>query len=160
MSLDEPPAIGDTPEDRLRAQKRKQRLKYAAAVVVIVIAVAIGVSLLPTTQNNNVYVDKYSSACHPGSTFSCTIVLDAKQGAVTVSDVKSVQINYTVASSMVVTAKGASVSIVATLPGVVYARGLPDIGNSQRPASVGDVVVFLSDGTTVSVVLGIGGILP
>jgi len=159
MSLDEPPAIDDTPEDRLRTQKRKQRLKYAAAVVVIVIAVAIGVSLLPTTQNKNVYVDPLNSACHPGGTFSCTIVLNAKQGALTVSDVKSVQINGTNTTSTV-TANGGVVTIVATLPSISMQRGLADVGPSVHPPAVGDVVVFLSDGTTVSVVLGIGGILP
>ena len=162
MSLDEPLANGDTPEDLLRAAQRRKRLKYVAAVVVVVIAVAIGVSLLPTTPSKSVYVDPVNSACHPGNTFSCTIVLDPKQGTapLAVSEVKSVMINGTHASTTQVTATGNDVSIVATVPGVPFSRGLPDVGNSQRPASVGDVEVFLSDGTTVSVVLGIGGILP
>ena len=159
MALDEPPAIGDFPEDRLRARERRRRLKIGAAVVVVVVAVAIGISLLPTTPSTNVYVDPLQSACHPGGTFSCTIVLDAKQGAVGASAVKSVQINGTDSTSTV-TAKGSSVTIVATLPSITMQRGLPDVGPSVHPPSVGDIVVFLSDGTSVSVVLGPGGILP
>ncbi len=109
--------------------------------------------------STNVFVDPHQSSCKGGGTFSCTIVLDANQGLVSVSEVRSVTINGTV-TQPVVTASGGAVTIAVTLPGITMVRGLGDVGSSQRPASVGVVVVDLSDGTTVTAMLGAGGLLP
>jgi hypothetical protein len=158
MSLDEPTMLGPTPEEKQHERQRRKRLRIVAAVVVIILAVAIGISLIPTTPSKNVYVDQYDSACHPGATFSCTIVLDARQGNVTVSDVKRILINGTNPTDTV-KPDGGSVSIAATLPSIDMTHGLPDVGASVHPPSVGNIVVYLSDGTTVSVLLGPAGIV-
>lgn len=130
-------------------------------VLVVALAVVLDASSSPTTltASTNVYVDSHLSSCKGGGTFSCTIVLDATQGAVSVAEVTSVTINGTVTQPDV-TASGGAVTIVATLPGITMVRGLGDVGSSQRPPSVGTIVVGLSDGTSVSVVLGAGGVLP
>lgn len=141
----------------------RQRWGLVAAVVVVVVLAAALLELSSSSsampQSTNIYVDPNQSSCKGGSTFSCTIVLDAHQGAVSVSDVKSVTINGTV-TQPTVTASGDSVSIVANLQSISMVRGLGDVGPSQRPPTVGAIVVELTDGTEVSVTLGAAGILP
>jgi len=133
-----------------------------AGVVAVIIASAIALmtSFAPGSApaSTNVYVDPYQSSCKGGSTFSCTIVLGAKQGNLSATSVKSVQINGTNTQSTV-TATGGSVTILATLPSIAMQHGLADIGPAVKPPQVGSIVVDLSDGTTVSVLLGPGGIL-
>jgi len=159
MSLEEPTMIGPTPEDRARAAKRTKRLRIAAAVVVVVIAVAIGISLIPTPASTTVYVDPFGSACAPGASFRCTIILEARPGSViTTANVKSVQINGTDTTSSV-KQSGQHVSVTATVPLVPMENCPPDIGCAEQPPTIGDVTVFLTDGTQVSVILGEGGIL-
>ena len=159
MSLDEPTMIGDTPEDRMRAQQRRKRLRIVAAVVFVIVAVGIGIALLPTTPNTNIVVDPTNSRCSAGGSFSCTVVLDPKQGvSLTASMVKAVQINGTSATTTV-RPSGNSITVIASVPLVPMQHCPPDIGCSLRPPTTGDVVVFLTDGTTVSVVLGAGGIV-
>jgi hypothetical protein len=85
-------------------------------------------------------------------------VLDARQGSLDTSSVKSVEINGT-KTQPAVTAAGGSVTIVATLPSITMQHGLGDVGPSQRPPTVGSIVVDLSDGTAVSVLLGPGGVM-
>jgi hypothetical protein len=136
-------------------------LVVGVVVVAIALGMAINVLSSPSAlpQSKNVYVDPDQSSCKGGSTFSCTIVLDARTGSVSVSDVKSVAINGT-NSQPSITSAGASVMIVASLQSISMQRGLGDVGPSQRPPTVGSIVVDLSDGTEVSVMLGAGGILP
>ncbi len=131
-------------------------------VIIFVVALATAIvttsSAAPLPASTNVYVDPHQSSCKGGGTFSCTIVLDAKQGSLDTSWVKSVQINGT-NTQPAVTASGGSVTILATLPSITMQHGLGDVGPSQRPPTVGSIVIDLSDGTTVSVFLGPGGIL-
>ena len=133
-----------------------------AGVVAAIIAsaVALMTSFAPGSvpASTNIYVDPHQSSCKGGSTFSCTIVLEAKQGNLSASSVKSVQINGT-NTQPTVTATAGSVTILATLPSITMQHGLTDVGPSVKPPSVGSVVVELSDGTAVSVLLGPGGIL-
>lgn len=159
-TIEEPTMIGDTPEDRLRAAKRRRRMRMAAVAVVVIVAVAVGIALLPNTANDNVSVDPLNSKCTAGGTFSCTVVLNAKPGAtITPSMIKTVQINYTTATTTVQGTSGRAVTVVASVPLVPMEHCRPDIGCSLQPPKTGDVVVFLTDGTSVSVVLGAGGIL-
>ncbi len=156
--IDEPTMIGDTPEDRARAAQRRKRLRIVAAVVVVILAVGIAIALLPTTPNKNLTVD-ISSRCAAGGSFSCTVVLDPKPGyTATASLVKSVQINDTSATTNV-RMSGNDIQVTASVPLVPMEHCPPDIGCSLRPPTEGQVVVFLTDGTTVSVFLGEGGII-
>lgn len=132
---------------------------------VIVLVFVVGIIIATTSSSSglspastNVYVDPQQSSCKGGGTFSCTIVLDAKNGSLDTSSVKSVQINGT-NTQPTLTATGGSVTIVASLPSITMQHGLGDVGPSQKPPTVGSIVVDLSDGTSVSVLLGPGGIL-
>jgi hypothetical protein len=129
-------------------------------VLLSVVAIAVEASFTPSSPSAsaNVYVDPQGSSCKGGATFSCTIVLAAKQGSLDVSSVKSVQINGT-NTQPAFTATGSSLTILATLPSITMQHGLADVGPAVSPPSVGSVVVYLSDGTSVSVLLGPGGIL-
>ena len=159
MSLEEPTMLGATPEERVRDQRRTKRIQRVAAVVVFIIAVGIGISLLPTTPSKNVYVNTYDSVCNGGANFSCTVVLDARQGTVTASDIRSVLINGTNPTESIKTT-GDSVTIHATLPSINMIDNQNDtLTTSLRPPTVGSVVVYLSDGTTVSGLLGAAGIV-
>jgi hypothetical protein len=135
----------------------------AVGVVVVAIALVVAVNLLSSPSalpaSTNVYVNPQQSSCKGGSSFSCTVVLDARQGVVTMSEVKSVVVNGTNTQPSL-TGTGTSVTIAVSLQSVSMQRGLGDVGPSSRPPTVGDIVVDLSDGTQVSVVLGAGGILP
>ena len=139
---------------------RKRTLIAGAAVLIVALAAALTASFAPASlpESTNVYVDPRQSSCKGGSTFSCTIVLEARGGNLDASFVKSVQINGTNPESSV-TAEGGSVTIFATLPSVTMQHGLADIGPAIKPPQVGSVVVDLSDGTAVSVLLGPSGIL-
>jgi hypothetical protein len=154
MSLDEPTMLGDTPEQRLRAQQRRKRIRAVAAVVIVILAVGVAISLIPTTPRTNFTVDRANSRCAAGGSLSCTIAIDPKPGyAAAISIVKSVQINGTnpTTSSVKMSGKEILVSASVPLPGM---HCLPDIGCSLPPPTAGDVVVFLTDGTTVSAVIG------
>ncbi len=163
MTLEEPHAIGDSPEDRARAARRKQNIRRAAYVVAVLIVVAVVIALLPTTPSKTVYVDPIQSSCKSGgNTMTCTIVLDARQGStITVADIKSVQINDTV-TTPTIKATGASVTIVASVPAPFKDQNgasIPDVGGTASPMANGQVVVYLTDGTTVSAAVGPAGIL-
>lgn len=154
MSIDEPTMLGDTPEERMRAQQRRKRIRTVAAVLVVVLAVGIAISLLPTTPSTNFTVDKEYSRCAAGGSLSCTIALDPKPGyTATVSMVKSVQINGTNATPHV-TMSGREIQVMASVPLPGMTHCLPDVGCSLAPATAGQVTVFLTDGTTVSAVIG------
>ena len=165
MTLEEPHAIGDSPEDRARAAKRKQNIRRVAVVVAVLIVVAVVIALLPTAPSKTVYVDPLQSSCKSGAnnTMACTIVLDARQGStVTVADIKSVDINNT-STSPTITASGASVKIVASIPAPFKDQNgasIPDVGATASPMANGDIVVYLTDGTDVTASLGPAGVLP
>jgi len=156
--------LGDTPEERLRSEKRRKTMMRVAAVAVIVVLVAVGISLLPPTASKNIYLVPVGSHCGgEGGTasegsMSCTLILAAKTGTITPAMVKSVLINGT-NTTPVVKQSGAQVVVSAGITLVSYQRGLPDVGPSVVPPTVGSVVVYLSDGTTVSALLGAGGIV-
>lgn len=162
-----PVRAGETPISSRRPDERplgpRQRWGLAVGVIAVVVVGAAFLEFYSSggalPQNSNIYVDPNQSSCKGGSTFSCTVVLDAKQGAVTVAEIKSVTINGTVTQPSV-TASGDSVTIVANLQSISMVRGLGDVGPSQRPPTVGTIVVDITDGTEVSVTLGAAGILP
>jgi len=155
MSLDEPTMIGDTPEDRARAAQRGKRIRIAAAVVVVILAVGIAIALLPTAPSKTFTVDSANSRCSAGGSLSCTVVLDPKPGqTATVSLVKSVQLNGTLATTTNVKMAGNDIQVMASVL-LVPMHCLPDIGCSLAPPREAQVVVFLTDGTTVSALLGV-----
>lgn len=130
-------------------------------VVVLVLGAAFflfsGSSNLPTSSN--VTIDPVKSSCKNTTTFTCTIVLNAKQGSVNTSDVKSVSINGT-NTQPAVTTSGSSVTIVvslATASGCVY--GCPPSAATDTIPHVGQVVVDLADGTQVAANLGLSGVI-
>ncbi len=141
-------------------ERKKVVIVGVALAVVVIMAVALEVSLSPAAlpASRTVYVDPHQSFCKGGATFSCTIVLEASQGGPSIPAVKSVQINGT-NTQPTLTATGGSVTIQATLPSISMQHGLADVGPSVKPPTVGSVVVDLSDGTTVSALLGPGGVL-
>jgi len=154
MSIDEPTMIGSTPEDRMRAQKRRKRIMTAAVVLVAILAVGIAIALLPTTPSMNFTVDKVNSRCSAGASLSCTVALEPKPGyTATVSLVKSVQINGTIPSTTNVKMSGKEILIMASVP-LPAEHCPPDIGCSLPPPTAAQVVFFLTDGTTVSAVIG------
>jgi hypothetical protein len=142
----------------------RKRLMIAGGVVIVVVIVLgaafflfSGSSNLPTSTN--VSIDPVKSSCKNTTTFTCTIVLDAKQGSVSASDVKSVSINGT-STQPTMTATGSSVTIVASFPtatGCVF--GCPPSAATNTIPHVGAVVVDLSDGTSVSANVGFSGIV-
>jgi outer membrane protein assembly factor BamB len=137
-------------------------LIIGAVVLVIALAAAVDVSFspAPVRVSGNVYVDPNQSLCKGGSgTFACTIVLDARQGNLSASQITSVSINGT-NTKMTVTSSGGHVMVSASVQTIVMQHGLGDVGPSQRPPTVGSIIVNLSDGTEVAVVLGPAGILP
>jgi len=155
MSIDEPTMLGDTPEEKMRAQQRRKRIRTVALLLVVVLAVGIAVSLLPTTSSKNFTVDRENSRCAAGGSLSCTLALDPRSGyTATISLVKSVQINGTNAASSSVKMSGNEILVMASIPLATMTHCLPDVGCSLGPATAGDVVVFLTDGTTVSAVIG------
>ena len=129
--------------------------------LVVVLAIAVDVSFSPgppARPSSNVYFDQSMSTCKGGGNFSCTIVLDARQGSLGTSVVSSVQINGT-NTQPTITLKGNQVVISVSLPSITMQHGLGDVGPSQKPPTIGQVVVSLSDGTTVSGLIGPGGVL-
>lgn len=167
MSLDEPTMLGPTPEERLQAEKsRKMRIRVAA-VLLVILAVGIGILLLPPAASKNVYVVSVGSHCGgEGGTasygsLSCTVILAAKSGPMTTAMVKSVLINGTVPSAPPLSVKqsGSQVVVSAGVTLISMKDGLPDVGPSVLPPTVGSVVVYLNDGTAVSVLLGAGGVV-
>lgn len=129
-------------------------------IVALAVVVEASLSPAPVRMSTDVYVDPNQSLCKGGSgTFTCTIVLDARQGNLSASQISSVSINGT-STQMTVTPGGGHVTISASVQIIVMERGLGDVGPSQKPPTVGSVVVNLSDGTQVAVVLGSAGILP
>jgi hypothetical protein len=141
---------------------RRRTLLVVGVVVAIALAIAVILSSSPTAlpASTNIYVAPVGNACKNTTSFSCTIVLNAKQGSVSVSDVKSVTINGT-NSQLSVTATGSSVTIVASFPtttSCVY--GCPPSAATDTIPHVGSVVIDLSDGTMISVQVGLGGIIP
>ncbi len=154
--IDEPTMIGDTPEDRARAAQRRKRLRIVAAVVVVILAVGIVVALIPTTPSKNFTVDFANSRCAAGGSLSCNVFLDPKPGyTATASLVKSVQINGTDTTTSTVKMAGSEIQIGASVPLVAESHCLPDIGCSQPPPTHAQITVFMTDGTTVSALLGV-----
>jgi len=159
MSLDEPTMLGPTPEEQAAARQRAKRIRIAAAVVIVVIAVGIGVSLIPEPASATVSFAPLSSSCAGGSNFSCSFVLQAKAGStITASDIKNIIVNGT-EPTYTVKGQGNTVSVHLSMPSIDMTHGLPDVGASVHPPSVGQVVVYLKDGTTVSDLLGPSGII-
>ncbi len=142
----------------------KKRLVIVGAVVLVVVVVLGAAFFLFSSNSNlptstNVSIDPVKSSCKNTNQFTCTIVLNAKQGSVSISDVKSVSINGT-STQPTVTATGNSVTIVASFPtttGCVF--GCPPSAASNTIPHVGSVVVNLSDGTSVSADVGFSGIV-
>ena len=164
MSLDEPTMLGATPEERLQAAQRRKKIRRVAAVAAVIIIVGIGILLLPPTPSKNVYLVPVGSHCGgEGGTASygslnCTLILAAKTGTITPAIVKSVLINGT-STSPNVTQSGSQIIVNAGVTLVSFKDGLPDVGPSVLPPTVGSVVVYLTDGTTVSALLGAGGVV-
>jgi hypothetical protein len=159
VSLEEPTMLGPTPEERAASKQRTKRIRVGVAVVAVVIAVAIGVSLIPEPASTTVSFAPLSSSCAGGSNFTCSFVLQAKAGStITAADVKNVLVNGT-EPTYSVKAEGATVSVHLSMPSIDMTHGLPDVGASVHPPSVGQVVVYLTDGTTVSDLLGPSGIV-
>lgn len=167
MSLDEPTMLGASPEERMQAEKKRKRLTKVAAVFIIILVVGIAILLLPPPASKNVYVVSVGSHCGgEGGTasygsLSCVVILAAKTGTITPATVKSVLINGTVPSAPATTVKqsGSDLMVSAGVTLISMKDGLPDVGPSVLPPTVGSVVVYLNDGTAVSVLLGAGGIV-
>lgn len=160
MSLEEPTMLGPTPEEQAAATKRTKRIRTAVAVVVIIAVAAIGVSLIPEPASTTVYFAPLSSSCSGGSNFSCSFVLEAKAGStVTASDIKNIIVNGSQPTYTATPAQGGGVSVHLTMPSINMIHGLADVGPSVHPPTVGQVVVYLTDGTTVSDLLGPSGIV-
>ena len=146
----------------MRGLQRKRILIIGAVILVVALAVAVDstFSPAPVRVSSNVYVDPNQSLCKGGSgTFACTIVLDTRQGNLSASQITSVSINGT-DTQMTVTPGGGHVTVSASVQTIVMQHGLGDVGPSQKPPTVGSIIVNLSDGTEVAVVLGPAGILP
>ena len=139
----------------------RKRLLIVAAVILVVLAIAVDATFSPGAApraSSNVYFDPELSTCKGGGTFTCTIVLDAKQGNLSTSMVTNVQINGT-NTQPTVTQKGQRIMISAGLPSITMVHGLGDVGPSVHPPTIGQIVVNLSNGTTVSGLVGPGGVL-
>jgi hypothetical protein len=154
MSLDEPTMFGDTPEERLRANQRRKRIRAVAAVVIAILAVGVAISLIPTTPNTHFTEDKENSRCAAGGSLSCTLALDPKPGyTAAISMVKSVQINGTNPTTSSVKMSGKEILVSASVP-LPAMHCLPDVGCSLLPPTAGKVEVFLTDGTTFTAIIG------
>jgi hypothetical protein len=137
-------------------------------VGVVVLIVIIGLAAvfltsssgsLPTSKT--VFVDGPISSCKESTVaYNCTIVLEAKTGTITVSDIKSVSVNGT-SIQPTITASGSTVTIVAPLPSATppCVSGCPPNDAANSIPKAGAVVVVLTDGTQVTALLGAGGIL-
>lgn len=93
-----------------------------------------------------------SSCTAHQSNFNCTLVLSRSTGQISASDISSVQINGTSAQISGMTTTEDSVSVSAGIKIVSIIGGLNDV-NNVPPVTVGDVTVYLKDGTTVSATL-------
>jgi hypothetical protein len=159
MSLDEPTMLGPTPEERASARRRTKRIRTVVAVAAVVIVAIIGVSLIPEPASSTVYFEPLASSCAGGANFTCSFVLGTKSGStIAASDIKNILVNGS-EPTYTAQAQGNAVSVHLSLPSVNMVRGLPDVGPSARPPSVGQVVVYLTDGTTVSDLIGPSGIV-
>jgi hypothetical protein len=138
----------------------RTRLKVLAVVAVAGVATAIALS---TT-----FPSPFSSAERPSTTafivigqssctahqsnFNCTLVLSRSAGTIGTNDISSVKINGTAAQISGMTATEDSVSVNAGIKIVSIIGGLNDV-NNVPPVTVGQVTVYLRDGTTVSATL-------
>jgi hypothetical protein len=104
----------------------------------------------PNRPSSNVYIVMGQSSCTAHlSNFNCTLVLSTSTGQINASDISSVKINGTAAQLSGVTATPDSVSVNAGISIVAIKSGLNDV-NNVPPVTIGEVVVYLKDGTTVS----------
>ncbi len=131
--------------------------KLLAVLLVAVAIAAAGLALsqqTPARPSQDVYVVGRASSCgNKSGTLACTITLASDKGRLPVSEVSGVLINGTRAQSSSIQ-NGTMVVVTAQVPNTTYARGLADVGPSTKPASVGQVEVELSDGTSASATLG------
>ncbi len=131
-------------------------LYIGAAMAVIAVAVLAILFLSQSSQprpSQTVLVNTSQSGCIAHLTqFNCTLALFSTHGALDASQVSSVLINDTVARVSVTTTGNGSLVVRADISLTGIGKGLQDV-NNVAPASSGNVVVYLKDGTTVSVTL-------
>ncbi len=107
----------------------------------------------PARPSPNVYVVMGQSSCTAHqSNFNCTLVLSTSAGQINASDIASVKINGTAAQISGLTASQDSISVNAGISIVAIKGGINDVSNVP-PVTIGEVVVYLKDGTTVSATL-------
>jgi len=128
----------------------------AVAGVVAVLALS-STSLSPFSSPNRpsptAYIVMGQSSCTAHlSNFNCTLVLSRSTGTMSTSDVSSVKINGTAAQISGITATEDSLSVNAGIKIVSIIGGLNDV-NNVPPVTIGEVTVYLKDGTTVSATL-------
>jgi hypothetical protein len=139
-----------------------QRKTLVAVGVVLAIVIALGLAFVLSSSSSmptstNVYIDPVKSNCKNTTAFTCTIVLNAKQGSVSVSDVKSVSINGT-STTPTSTATGNSVTIVTALPTTTTCVfGCPPSAATNSIPHVGTVIVALADGSEATATIGFSG---
>jgi hypothetical protein len=134
--------------------------------LVVAAAIVVGLALAPTyapsipspfsspdRPSPNVYIVMQQSSCTAHqSNFNCTLVLSTNSGQLSASDISSVRINGTAAQISGLTASQDSVSVNAGISIVAIKGGLNDVSNVP-PVTLGEVVVHLKDGTSVSATL-------
>lgn len=104
----------------------------------------------PNRPSSSVYVVMEQSSCTAHqSNFNCTLVLATSTGQISTSDISSVSINGTSAQISGLTETPDTVSVNAGINIVAIKSGLNDVSNVP-PVTIGEVVVNLKDGTTVS----------
>ena len=130
---------------------------YLGALVAVAVVVVLAILFLsqssPARPSNTVLINTSQSGCiaHQNQ-FNCTLLLTSKQGALSTSQVSSVTINDTVARVAVMTSGNGSLIVKADIQITTLSKGLNDV-NNVPPVSSGALVVYLKDGTTVSVTL-------
>ena len=132
---------------------RRLYLLIGAAFVIVAVALSYTYLSSQTHPSQTVYVDTTNSGCRAHlNQFNCTLTLSSRQGAISASQVSSVTVNDTVASTSVKTGANGTLAVEADITITTIRGGLNDVNNIP-PSSSGTVVVYLKDGTTVSVTL-------
>lgn len=140
-----------------------KRTRLLALGVVVLVGIAAVVALATTvfapasSTSANVpsptaYIVTGQSSCTATqSDYNCTLVISRSTGQISTADISSVKINGTGAQISGMTATEDSVSLNAGIKLASLSAGINNANNSNLPpVTVGQVVVYLKDGTTVS----------
>lgn len=128
-------------------------LGLLVAIAGVVLALAFLSASPHIHPSQTVYLNTVQSGCTAHlNQFNCTLILSSRLGALSTTQISGVIINDTRARTSVTSLGNGSFSVEADITLTTMGGGLQDVNNFP-PSSSGAIVVYLTDGTTVSATL-------